>query len=844
MSIPTNISEKAIWFNKLLDPTDNCKNLRAFCLNIFDCKLEKNQYWALRDMLDPKIRFIYLSNSRQAGKTHTIALFQAIASLFPEFVIPDYAGKGNAYVFAPKKEQAEISFERFSNFVHFNKYNIFSDSIIVDKFDKMAFRNGFEVRAITASRNAEIEGLSCFLLVLDESQAISPYKVRECLTGDTRIPLADGSYSTVKEVVTNKLSVLSPFGEITPTKYFEYDEDTVYEIKLSNGKTLKCNASHNHLAFNRNWRKTKNPTRKLSTIELKVKDRLAFIDSLPYFGKIGNYKEGFILGSLLGDGSFTDCGSPTFIGTPRAIDIINKHITSTFHRISATKQRTTKSKYVNTVNFVGGFPGIKNSNNLTVYLRELNLWNKTGMDKFIPNKQWSKEFLMGLISGLIETDGSICIPRPNSKKDGRIRGSIEFTNKALGIIKPLQDYLLKFGIHCSIKNDHNRRGKGNCYTLTIKSVEDIRRFYYNFKLTSKQSKLITLVNLLKEKRGRNYSKYYNSRLRFVQIKSIKKLNKKEKVYCIQVENPHQWIADGVVTFNSILPMGGGIKHGAKVIQCGVPGLLGSHFHKAYKNKFDPQTNPYGYVHHIYPWQDCPRLDLKYIMNLKNEDPDSFERNYELKWERSNYGYFTTYEEYEACEEDYDVHALYKKAIDNNWPMYWGIDFAKLRDSTVLITVAQNPETGHYYLVGDIIEFQGTEYIDQIGYIKNIYVPGHIKHTCADKSGVGEMPIEVLNDGGILTTGINFSLQSKDKIYKHLRYQIQNKLIHWPKKLPNKEYRKFKQQFLELEIEHKTTGLISVHHNLDDNLARDDYADSLCLAIWSAAEYVEPNISFI
>jgi phage terminase large subunit-like protein len=474
MSIPTNISEKAIWFNKLLDPADNCKNLRAFCLNIFDCKLEKNQYWALRDMLDPRVRFIYLSNARQAGKTHTIALFQAIAALFPEFVIPDYAGKGNAYVFAPKKEQAEISFERFSNFVHFNKYNIYSDSIITDKFDKMTFRNGFEVRAITASRNAEIEGLTSFIIIADESQAISPYKFRE----------------------------------------------------------------------------------------------------------------------------------------------------------------------------------------------------------------------------------------------------------------------------------------------------------------------------------------------------------------------------------SIAPMGGGIKGGAKIIQCGVPGILGSHFHKAYKNKYDPQNNPSGYIHHVYPWKECPRLDLNYIMNIKSEDPDSFERNYELKWERSNYGYFMTYDEYEACEEDYDVHEMFKKAIENNWAIYWGIDFAKLRDSTVLTMVAQNPENGHYYVIGDLIEFQGTEYIDQIGYIKNIYIPGHIKHTCADKSGVGEMPIEVLNDGGILTTGINFSLQSKDKIYKHLRYQIQNKLIHWPKKLPNKEYRKFKQQLLELEIEHKTTGLISVHHNLDDNLARDDYADALCLAIWSAAEYVEPNISFI
>ncbi len=839
MSIPTNISEKSIWFNKLLDPTDNCKNLRAFCLNIFDCKLEKNQYWALRDMLDPKVRLIYLSNARQGGKTFTIATFQAITSLFPEFVIPGYHGKGNAYVFAPKKEQAEISFERFSNLVHFNKYNINSDSIIIDKFDKISFRNGFEARAITASRNAEIEGLTVFCIILDESQAISPYKVRECLTGETIVPLPNGTYSTLKNIVKEKLDIITPIGPEKPIKYIEYPEDTIYEITLYNGKILRCNENHNHLVYSKNWRDAKiGEVRILDTLKLKPGLRLAVPDSLPYFGNEGDYEEGLILGSFLGDGSFRS-DKPEMCGLWPLLRLIEKPIKEKFGVYLKIKKETDKLVEVTFTGNNGG--GVKNSNKLTKYFRDLGLWGLIGHDKFIPNRAWSKEFLRGLMVGLIETDG--CVHQSNKR-----RGFISFTNTSKVLVEQIQNYLLKFGIHSNlsegVNNGNYGKTKSRIWTVTIKGVEDIVRFYQSFQLIIKQPQLEKLYNQRKTHAGRNKGQHYPSNMRFLRIISIKKLDEKEPVYCITLKKPHLWIANNIITLNSILPMGGGIECGAKIIQCGVPGILGSHFHKAYKNKYDPQTNPLGYVHHVYPWQDCPRLDKEYIMRLKNEDPDSFERNYELKWERSNYGYFTTYEEYETCEEDYDVHEMYKKAIDNNWPMYWGIDFAKLRDSTVLITVAQNPETGHYYLVGDIIEFQGTEYIDQIGYIKNIYVPGHIKHTCADKSGVGEMPIEVLNDGGILTTGINFSLQSKDKIYKHLRYQIQNKLIHWPKKLPNKEYRKFKQQFLELEIEHKTTGLISVHHNLDDNLARDDYADALCLAIWSAAEYVEPNISFI
>jgi intein/homing endonuclease len=833
MSIPTNISEKAIWFNKLLDPADNCKNLRAFCLNIFDCKLEKNQYWALRDMLDPKVRLIYYSSARQGGKTQVIALYHVIAALFPEFVIIEYPGRANAYIFAPKKEQAEISFERFSNFVHFNKYNVFSDSIIADKFDKMTFRNGFEVRAITASRNAEVEGLTTHIQTLDESQAISPYKARECLTGDTVIPLPNGSFSTLKDVVEKRLKIITPNGPEKPLKYFKYDEDTIYEIKLTNGDTLRCNKNHRHLVYNYDWNWTNSRIRKIITTDLTTSDRIAVPNSLPYFGNEGDYIEGFLIGLFLGDGYMSDKSAPSLCCSKKLVNYLYKSIYKRYNlKLRVKKIQKTKKAvegfFLNNTN--------KKKNKLIQYFKSIGIWNFTGVNKTIPNKEWSRPFLKGLISGLIETDGTIYLSK------SKAQSSITFNNISKKLITQLKFYLLKFGIHCTIHED--KRNKKICYILRISKIEDVIKFYYNIKLYTKQKKLKKVIEKIKNKKGKHKSNFYPKTMRFVKIKSIKKLKNKEKVYCVRLKNPNLWIANNIVTLNSLFPMGGGVPHGAKIIQTGVPGLLGSHFHKAYKNKFDSQTNPLGYVHHVYPYQDCPRLAMDYVLRLKNEDPDSFERNYELKWERSNYGYFTTYEEYEACEEDYDVHEMYKKAIENNWPMYWGIDFAKLRDSTVLTTIAQNPVNEHYYLVGDIIEFQGTEYIDQIGYIKNIYVPGHIKHTCADKSGVGEMPIEVLNDGGILTTGINFSLQSKDKIYKNLRYQIQNKLIHWPKKLPNKEYRKFKQEFLELEIEHKVTGLISVHHNLDDNLARDDYADSLCLAIWAAAEYVEPNISFI
>lgn len=480
VKIPENKELRYAWFTKLIDPSHRCMNLRHYVKKMFNKKLEKNQFFALRDMLDPKIRKIYFSTARQGGKTETIAIFQALCAQFPDCVIPFYEGKGHCYVFAPKKEQAQISFERFSNLIHLNPNNIYDGvTFLADKSDKLTFENGFEARAITASRNAEIEGLTVHIIIMDESQAISPYKARE----------------------------------------------------------------------------------------------------------------------------------------------------------------------------------------------------------------------------------------------------------------------------------------------------------------------------------------------------------------------------------SIMPMGGGVAGGAKIIQCGVPGILGSHFHKAFKNKYDKIDNPFGYVLHIYPWQECPRVVESYIMTLKAEDDESFERNYELSWSRSNFGYFMDEDIYNSCEADYDPLEFRKQAVEEGWEFHWGLDFAKLRDSTVLTEWAQHPETEEFYLT-KLIELRGVDYTAQVGYFAEIFNPSEVVHVSADQTAVGEPVIELLNAKGIRTTGLVFSTQSKDKIYKNFKHAIENKKVHWPN--PNsikasKEFKRnlkrFKQQLLELEVEYRITGHTAYHHNEEDNLARDDYADSAALGIWSAMEYVPPNVGY-
>lgn len=454
-------SERQIWLNKILSKRKDCYNLRAFVYNFFGIKLYSNQWHALRDFLDPKVKRVLFSSARQGGKTEVIALACAILPIFYDNI--------HFYIFAPKLEQAQISFDRFSGFIHNNPYNIYAGAIVVDKSDRIKFANGTEIRAVTASRNAEIEGLTVHIILLEESQSISPYKVKE----------------------------------------------------------------------------------------------------------------------------------------------------------------------------------------------------------------------------------------------------------------------------------------------------------------------------------------------------------------------------------SILPMGGAVQGGAKIIQCGVPGVRGTHFHKAFRNKYDIKTNPLGYRQHLYPWELCPILDRDYVLARKEDDPISFAAQYELSWEKSNIGMFLSDEDWERCCFHYDFDDTEGKPLRGE---FLGIDIARLRDSTVITEVRQDPDNPeHFYIVG-WWELQGTDFTEQIGFIKNLFHP-RMKAIYIDSSPIGLAPLDILAQAGLPVQGISFDIQHKDKLYKHLQNLVQQGKIHWPKFPPKrfaKSYLRFKQQMMELEKEYKLSGLMSCHANLDDRSAKDDFPDSLALAVWGASQYVEPS----
>ena len=305
--------------------------------------------------------------------------------------------------------------------------------------------------------------------------------------------------------------------------------------------------------------------------------------------------------------------------------------------------------------------------------------------------------------------------------------------------------------------------------------------------------------------------------------------------------------------SSIFPMGGGVEGGAKIIQIGVPDKTGTHFHKAYKNPYNHKTAPNGYHQFIYPWQKCPRLSKTYVTGLRDEDPISFSRNYDLRWDSQTIGMFISEEQYESCHSKLAWKDINKILADPTFPLFMGIDFAKLRDETVITIGYVDDKTGDLEVIY-WWALPGVDYATQVGFIKDLCSQHNIKYILVDKSSIGEPMIDFMKQAGLSVEGKNFDQVTKDKLYKFFRSRISQRKVKWPRlESIQKEdgvplsfikmLKKFESQMLELEIDYKPNGLIAVSANPKDNTAHDDYPTSACLLTWISSNHIEPTAYF-
>lgn len=257
-----------------------------------------------------------------------------------------------------------------------------------------------------------------------------------CLTGDTII-LTDSGHKTINELVGKKFNAIvdGKVYESTDKGFWSNGIKPVYEIEMKNGMTVKATENHRFMT-EEGWMEVKD------MVEMKTKLKIAVNDTNDIMGE-GTYGEGYFIGQLIGDGTFTTNKQGK---TQPVISIWTNEPT----KYGPMKQIQDWTMTLETRSDFKGFSEVKRKNNgskvseyrikTAAYIRIAEKYGvKKGDKKLYENG--SKEFTKGMIQGLFDADGC---PQFTGG------ASIRLNQSNLKLLKTLQLLLLRFGITSTI----------------------------------------------------------------------------------------------------------------------------------------------------------------------------------------------------------------------------------------------------------------------------------------------------------------------------------------------------------------------------------------------------------
>lgn len=820
--------------------------------------------------------------SRQSGKSETISVTSGgMMIILPLLAnMPMFADdprlsmfKDGLWIgiFAPSQRQASITYNRIKSRIQCPtaiavlespEFNI---EFTTSNGQTVRLSNGSFATAISASEGSNIEGESFKLIICEECQDISNFKIRKCLTGDTKVLLADGTYKRIDSIVSDKKDDVVTFNPSmeylttnSPSEFYDNGIQEVYELSLDNGSSIKATLNHQFYTYDQKTRGKKCSFRTLQQIKDSLNNerplRVGIPDRLPYFSNEGtptDYNKGLLLGYFLGDGCLV--GTPKFIGDiptcGRLLEVIRSNVSD---KVSMTEYHYNPENGMQEVCFSTP-TNKKGSNPLTSMFKEFGVYGLTGDSKKLQNVLYSKSFYKGFVEGLIETDGSIecCATKP----------VISFANISKELVLQLKDILHRFGIHSTLFCKNNDKGFGSdsskpLWVLNIKSVCDINRFNEEFVLYRKQVYLNEAVNTISGKEDREHSKYYSDQMRFCRVKSIKYVGL-EPTYCLKVKG-RNFIANGMISSNSIHPMGAA--YNASIIKIGTATTFKGDFYEAIqRNKREAEIRSTHRKNHFeYDYTIASKYNpsyAKYVqkeMKRLGENSDEFRMAYKLEWviERGMFVDITKFEEN-------NVEPLLERSFyDKNATHVVGIDLGGKGDDTVVTVVEVcwnvpailestiNPETNEeevyqayncyikdWFRISNEPDYE-VQYALIVDYLSHFNI-SKVLCDATREAGLSHrlranMPFEVIP--------YIFTTKSKSELYKHLDREITSGRARVPggkQTIESSEYKDFLSQLGDLQKGYSGVNLVVSHP--DEKGAHDDFPDSWALAVLGCSE---------
>ncbi|MGM0913179.1 MAG: replicative DNA helicase [Pseudomonadota bacterium] len=287
--------------------------------------------------------------------------------------------------------------------------------------------------------------------------------LRECVTGDTLVMLADGTRRPIAELVgqTPRLWSVNAAGRLEPAvsdKVWSMGRRPVWRVRLASGRILRCTAEHRLRAWG-GWK---------TLSELGEGDRLALASHLPAPASPERWDDEalILLAHLVGDGSYVS-GQPLRYTT--ASEANSRAVTEAAEALgSRVSRHPGRGSWHQLV--IAGNGNRWHPAGVGKWLKALGIFGQRSREKHLPEGifRLGDDQLALFLRHLWATDGSITLSE-------RGRGRIYFSTASRRLVDDVAALLLRFGIQARVKHIVARGGEG-WFTADISGVEQQRCF--------------------------------------------------------------------------------------------------------------------------------------------------------------------------------------------------------------------------------------------------------------------------------------------------------------------------------------------------------------------------------
>lgn len=280
--------------------------------------------------------------------------------------------------------------------------------------------------------------------------------LRECVTGDTLVWLADGRRVPIADLVGQTPEVISmdAQGRLIKAKtdlIWEVGKKPIYELTTASGRKIRATGKHRLYTFD-GWQQLQS---------LKVGDRLAVASHMPIMGEpVPRWPEShlILLAHLIGDGSYIPHQPLRYTTASEENSAAVREAAEAFG--CTVNRHPGKGNWHQLV--LSGNGNRWHPAGIGLWLRQLEIFGQRSADKHIPTEvfQLPTDQVALFLRHLWATDGCISsYHHPNSQK---YKASIFFSTVSERLARDVVALLLRLGIASTLKWT-----KSQCYSVQI-----------------------------------------------------------------------------------------------------------------------------------------------------------------------------------------------------------------------------------------------------------------------------------------------------------------------------------------------------------------------------------------